>query len=133
MQNNAGPIAHFAQMRRELLVERPLQGKRNFGDVGRLVANAFQIARDFKRRRHAMQISRNGLLGEQQLHAQPLDLAFLVVDVVVAIDHRIRCFGIAGGKRRDARAQGVFRRRRHNQQLGIEQLQLRIQYCACHA
>ena len=73
-----------------------------------------------------MQVGRDGLLCEQQLHTQALDLALLAIDVIVAIDPRIRRFGVASGKRRNARAQGVFRRRRHNQQLGIEQLQLRI-------
>ena len=59
-------------------------------DVRGLVADALQIGDHFQGRGDRAQVARNGLLLQQELHTQALDLALLMVDLAL---QRGRLFG----------------------------------------
>ena len=96
-------------------------------DVRGLVADALQIGDHFQGRGDRAQVARNGLLLQQELHAQALDLALLVVDLALEGRGLLRalfvCFvfqRVHGG------GDCILTQRTHFNELSIEQLQLLV-------
>ena len=120
----AGGAGHFIDVRArlELLI---LDVAGDARDVRGLVADALQIGDHFQGRGDRAQVARNGLLLQQELHTQALDLALLVVAL-----QRGRLFGALLVRFIFQRVHGsgdrVLAQRAHFNQFPVEQLQLLV-------
>ena len=133
MHHRAGAARHGGQVRVELGVELAVERQHDVGDVGRLVADALEIAHHLERGAHAAQVAGDHrLLHQQQLQAQALDVALEVVDLVVVGEDLARLGHIARGEHLHRRHQRRFGRRGHALELLVEQVKLRIEPCTSH-
>lgn len=110
MHHGASPLGHAAQMARKTGVDRTVDREHGIADVGRLVADTLHIADHLKGGRDMAQVACDGLLGEQQLQAQALDIALLTVDIVVAFDHPCGKLRVALLDHLDRGNHGLFHR-----------------------
>jgi hypothetical protein len=65
------------------------------GDAGGVVGDALKVHRDFHRGNDEPQIRRHGVVFHQDVHAELVDDALRLIDLVVVGDHRVGEFGVA--------------------------------------
>ncbi len=97
------------------------------GDALRVVAHALELEVDLDRAVGEAEGHPDGLLPDQELEAEPVDLLLLLVDVLVAQDDRVGLLAVAAGEGLDAVPERPLREGGHLQHLLADALDVALE------
>jgi len=92
-----------------------------------VVPDALELEVDANRAVGEAQRARHGLLADEELEAEPVDLLFLVVDVLVAQDDRVSELPVVFGHRSHTVLERDFRERTHFGDLGADAVDVTLE------
>ena len=118
--------AHPRQRVHRLDRRRLRQRDRALGDVGGVVADAFEVAADLQRGENLAQVARHRLAQRQQPDRQIVELALELVDLGVAFDDAGGERAVALGDRIDRRGELAFGEPAHLDDHVVEPAQLLV-------
>ena len=102
------------------------QRDRALGDIGGVIADAFEVAADLERGEDLAQIARHRLAQRQQADRQIVELAFQLVDLGIALDDAGGERAVAFGDRVDRRGELAFGEPAHLDDHVVEPAQLLV-------
>ena len=102
------------------------QRDRALGDIGGVIADAFEIAADLQRGNDLAQIARHRLAQRQEADRQIVDVAFELVDLRIAFDDPDGAIAVAFDDNLDRGGQLALRQPAHFDDHVVEALQLLV-------